>query len=124
MTEWRKLGITLKEDELAALNMKMKQEGYATLGELIRAYVQDHFRPTDKVISDISERIASNLLAKWAATEQNTSIANTTTNTNMSLGRDLIPRPIAYKASEQSRLSRLSSKIMTIALARLSYRGN
>jgi hypothetical protein len=114
MTEWRKLGITLKEDELAALNMKMKQEGYASLGELIRGYIDGSFRPTEKAISDISERVASNLLANSLPTEQNTSSAIAVTRTRKSLGRDLIPRPIAYKRMQQSRLSKHKSNCLSL----------
>lgn len=120
---FKSLTVKMKADDIAVLNQRLKQCGFETLGDLARAFANGMVT-SKELVQPLADQIAVKLLSNNVTVGHAMPPQAGNEHEVMSLGRDLIPRPIAYKASEQSRLSRLSSKIMTIALARLSYRGN
>ncbi len=62
MPSFRKLGITLKEDEVQALNIKLQREGFASLGEMVRSYCASSFSPTEANLDSLACKIASKML--------------------------------------------------------------
>ncbi len=78
----RVVGIKLKEADLAALNLKLKEKGYSSLADMIRALLKNEFNPTDDLVEKLSE-----LMAKWVAQKltSGTLAKGETTNSRMNL---------------------------------------
>ena len=85
MTAFKKIGITLKEDELAALNLRLKSLGYGSLADLARAVANGVI--TNRVLIDelaqsLVDKIASKLLA---IVEQRPPVADYGRSSNLAL---------------------------------------
>ena len=59
--EWKTVGIRLKETELAILNQRLKQSGFGSLGELVKAYTQDRIS-NEQLVEPLAERIAERIV--------------------------------------------------------------
>ena len=63
MSDWRTVSIKMKDDQVAALNLRLKQLGYETMGDLARA-LTDGVVSNQLLVDDLADAIASKLVVK------------------------------------------------------------
>jgi hypothetical protein len=89
----------MKDDQVAALNLRLKQLGFETMGDYARALTEGVVG-NRQLVDDLAEAIAEKMVVKMTTTlpilRQQT---HTFERRVESHGRDLIPRPAAYKAA-------------------------
>ena len=67
MTDWRTVGVSLKESDVANLNLRLKQLGYNTLNEFVHAMIDgkvslDQLSKDGGLADAIAEKIVNKLL--------------------------------------------------------------
>ena len=105
MSNWRTVGVRLKEEQVATLNQRLKQLGYSSLNEFVGGLtggVITNRLLVEELAEALAGKIVNNLLTASAQNPRDTVglLLDGSVDGGMerSLGRDLIPRPTAYKA--------------------------
>ena len=97
MSNWRTVGVRLKDEQVAVLNQRLGQLGYSTLGEFVGG-LADSVITNKQLVEDLadvlSERIVNKLLTSPPAQRESPLAVESV----KSHGWDSIPRPPAYKA--------------------------
>ena len=65
MSNWRTVGVRLKDEDVASLNQRLKQLGYGSLGELvggIAAGVVTNKQVVDELADVVASKVVNNLL--------------------------------------------------------------
>ena len=88
------VGVRLKDTEVATLDQKLKQSGFNTLGDLVRAY-NEGLLTNGHLLEPLADAISAGVVNKLL-TSADAPLANL--NLKESHGWDSIPRPPAYKA--------------------------
>jgi len=72
MQTWKTVGVRLSEADLTALNQRLAQSGFRSLGELVRAYamgIVDNGHLVDPLAEKVADNIVNKLLTSKLATK-------------------------------------------------------
>ena len=58
MADWKTVGVRLREEEVGSLNIRLKQFGYETLGDFVRAVALGQIDPSKLANSDFADQLA------------------------------------------------------------------
>ncbi len=61
MSDWRTVSMKLKEEQVAALNLRLKQLGFDTMGDYARALTEGVVG-NQQLVDDLAEAIASKMV--------------------------------------------------------------
>jgi hypothetical protein len=98
MSDWRTVGVRLKEADVAQLNQRLKQLGYGSLNEFVGG-ITAGVVTNKQVVEELAEAIADRIVNKLLTQPAGQLPIPADLNVKESHGRDLIPRPAAYKAA-------------------------
>jgi hypothetical protein len=87
MSKWRTVSIELKEEQIAALNLKLRQLGFETMGDFARA-LTDGVVGNKPLVEELAEVVASKLVVKM--TTNPSPLSAVTPNLSVKLGADRI----------------------------------
>ena len=63
MSDWRTVSIKMKDDQIAALNLRLKQLGFETMGDYARALTEGVVG-NRQLVDDLAEAIAEKMVVK------------------------------------------------------------
>ncbi|MDG6924225.1 MAG: hypothetical protein JRN67_13160 [Nitrososphaerota archaeon] len=65
MVQRRTIGVKLNEEQIAALNLKLRQSGYTSIAEMVRDFINGSYSPSnyylDKLSTAVSEKVVQRL---------------------------------------------------------------
>ncbi len=68
MSYWRTVSIEMKDDQIAALNLRLKQLGFETMGDYARALTEGVVG-NRQLVDDLAEAIAEKMVVKMTTTQ-------------------------------------------------------
>ena len=64
MVQRRTIGIKLNEEQIAALNLKLKQSGYTSIADMVRAYLSSSFSTNEESLERLSDLVSQKVVQK------------------------------------------------------------
>ncbi len=97
MSNWRTVSVRLKEEQVAMLNQRLKHLGYGSLNELVGGLTVGVVT-NRQVVEELADVLAAKIVNNLTTLQPRLGVLPVESSVRRSLGRDLIPRPTAYKA--------------------------
>ena len=96
MSDWRTVSVRLREEQVANLNQRLKQLGYGSLNELVGG-IAAGVVTNRQVVEELADLLAAKIVNSLTTLQPRLGELPLQSSVRRSLGRDLIPRPTAYK---------------------------
>ena len=64
MVDRRTIGIKLNEEQIASLNLKLKQSGYTSIADMVRAYLSGSFSTNEESLERLSDLVSEKVVQK------------------------------------------------------------